>query len=169
MFCNLKETNLILTFTCAAVCVVERACAGVVLLYRGIEGWVRSQVKPSDLFQAETLPPVPILYFYPQVLDSNCLLNVLIDKRELFIFRLSACTKRVHTVHTQIPTSVFVNGDEHVRDRPLTHSGSLFVFLRVVSEKHSASIFLSFTFTHTHLYTAHPQSSSFPPRNFNYL
>lgn len=37
---------------------------GVVLLYCEIEGRVRSQVKPWDLFPAETLPPVPFLYFY---------------------------------------------------------------------------------------------------------
>lgn len=71
---------------CVHVC--GRACVfgGVVLLFRGIEGWVRSQVKSLYLFQADTLPAVPILYLYPQVLNSNCLPDVLIEKTELFIW-----------------------------------------------------------------------------------
>lgn len=46
---------------CLHVCVVKRVWGGVALLYRGIEGWVRSQVKPSDLFQAETPSHPPSL------------------------------------------------------------------------------------------------------------
>lgn len=81
------------------MCVCVYVCGGVDLFYCEIEGWVRSQVKPSDLFQAETLPPVPILYCYSRILDSYCPINVLIDKRELFIFCLSACTNRVQYAH----------------------------------------------------------------------
>lgn len=74
---------------CSRMCVCVCVCGAVILRYCEIEGCVRSQVKPLDLFQAETLPPVPILYFCSKVLDSNCVTNV-VDQIELFILCLSA-------------------------------------------------------------------------------